>query len=468
MSQRSRIGILYPLLTLVIVASLAWLVTLTMKKKGPATVTSAPASRPVFAESSKPAPLVVSGTVVDDLTGSPIPDFTVTYGDFGHIPFWQHENVRSYTKGRFTYELPSYFDFKEFGVQVQAKGYKAAASRLVRRTESAPKLEFRLVPPERLAGVVRAPDGNPVAGAAVRVVTPGNYLRVSGGLPSSKEPLPPGNHRRVVKTDDAGRFEVDVDCEHCRIIVLHELGFADFTATQAARKSPDVSLQPWGVVKCDVILDGKPAVGATIFATWLKKQQDTRTDAHVDFETRKVTDAKGRCTLTHVRPGETVVAIYEPFDIGRRDSYWGSRSVRDVPLKMPAGAQVNVHIGGGGAEVIGRFTAGARKAAWEYAIARLRRPWPEGVAAPPPVDLLDDAMMRRDFPVEVKPDGTFRATDIPPGDWRIDAMVFVERKGEKLVHHAGDLLKRFSVPPPAADGRASIVDLEQLQSRCSV
>src|SRR6266700_416102 len=37
--------------------------------------------RPGVAGDQASAPLLVSGTVVDDRTGLPIPDFTVTYGD---------------------------------------------------------------------------------------------------------------------------------------------------------------------------------------------------------------------------------------------------------------------------------------------------------------------------------------------------------------------------------------------------
>jgi peroxiredoxin len=127
-------------------------------------------------------------------------------------------------------------------------------------------------------------------------------------------------------------------------------------------------------------------------------------------------------------------------------------------MEAQSGKEAAVHIGGGGAEVTGRLTAEGRDIRWKYAIARIRRAWPEGAVVAPPADWREEVLMRRDFPVEVNPDGTFRATDIPPGDWRIDAMVFIERKGVERVHHAGDALKRFHIPAIAkdADGAPAI------------
>jgi len=329
---------------------------------------------------------------------------------------------------------------------------------MIRRTEADVKLEFRLVPPEKFSAVVRGTDGKPVAGALVRVLTPGNYLAISSGAPSGDEPLPPGDEKRVAKTDGAGRFDVEVDCERCRVLVLHDAGFADLAATQAARESGAVALEPWGTIACDVNLSGKPAGGVRISAKSLEGTDGPVIDPHVAFDAKATTDASGRCTIMRVRPGKTVVGIYEPLEMGRRDSYWGTRQVRDIPMEAQSGKEAAVHIGGGGAEVTGRLAAEGRDIPWKYAIAHIRRAWPEGAVVAPPADWREEVLMRRDFPVEVNSDGTFRATDIPPGDWRIDAMVFIERKGVERVHHAGDAMKRFHIPPIAkgADGAPPI------------
>jgi peroxiredoxin len=61
--------------------------------------------------------------------------------------------------------------------------------------------------------------------------------------------------------------------------------------------------------------------------------------------------------------------------------------------------------------------------------------------------------MRRSIPVEVRPDGTFRATDVPPGDWRTEAMIFLERPGEERLKCAGDARRRFRIPP--VEGKAT-------------
>src|SRR5256885_492648 len=137
MDERSRVWRIRRFVVLSVIASLACFATI----------------KPGIAEERASAAPTVNGTVVDDRTGLPIPDFTVTYGDNGSIPYWQRRETRPFTDGRFGYGPPAYFDGKEYRIQVQAKGYKAAVSRLIRRTESDVKLDFRLVPPERFAGV---------------------------------------------------------------------------------------------------------------------------------------------------------------------------------------------------------------------------------------------------------------------------------------------------------------------------
>ncbi|HEY7120199.1 MAG TPA: hypothetical protein VH475_26665, partial [Tepidisphaeraceae bacterium] len=166
MVERSRVRGTYRFVTLSIIVPLACIAGLKPAK-------GAPASQPAQ------APPSASGRVIDDRTGLPVAEFTVTFGDEGSIPYWQHSNARRFGNGTFDYDLPPYFDGKEYRIQVRAKGYKAAASRVMRRTETAVKLEFRLVPPDRFAARVILPDGRPAAGAAMRVVTPGEYLRVS-------------------------------------------------------------------------------------------------------------------------------------------------------------------------------------------------------------------------------------------------------------------------------------------------
>jgi peroxiredoxin len=310
---------------------------------------------------------------------------------------------------------------------------------------------------------VLKPDGAPAVGAAVRVVTPGNYFVVRGGAASPDEPVPPGDERRVVKADDAGRYEVDVDCDHCRVVVLHDAGFAEFLTTQAAGRGRAVSLTPWGTVECNVQLDGRAAAGVRMAADSREEHGDDAgyNNSCVKFEARGVTGADGLCSLMRMPPGKAIVGIFEPLDMGRRDTYWGTRIVREEPVEVPAGGKVAAKIGGGGAEVTGRFTAEGRDIPWTYAIARLCRAWPVGVAAPPAIDWRDDVVRRRMFPVEVKPDGTFRVTDVPPGDWRIDAKVYVERPNVERLLTAGEVLKRFTVPPLKGDGggRAPAIDL---------
>jgi peroxiredoxin len=96
----------------------------------------------------------------------------------------------------------------------------------------------------------------------------------------------------------------------------------------------------------------------------------------------------------------------------------------------------------------------------------LYRAWPEGVPAPKPTDWSDEIMMGRSIPVEVRPDGTFRATDVPPGDWRMDGMVFLEQPGTERLHYVGRVAKQFHVPAEGANGGAKgAIDLGDVAAK---
>jgi len=414
--------------------------------------TSAPATTQPRAGDASSRIVPISGSVVDDRSGSPIAEFTVTYGEEGELPYWEERNARAFANGRFDYALPPYSEEKEYRIQIQARGYKSAASRKIRRTEAGVKLEFRLVQAEHFAGVVRGVDGKPAAGAMVRVVGPGRGLRVSGGTPTQELKLPPGETRRIAKTDEAGQFDVEVDSDHCHLVVLDESGFANIAATAAARKAGVISLQPWGSIACDVHLDGRPAAGLRMIAQTREDRGDQDSnEPFIDFDSKASTSADGRCRITRMRPGKTVVAVYEPRDMGRRDRAFGTKTLRETPVEVPAGGEVAVKIGGG-AEVTGRFTAEGREIPWKYAIARLYRAYPEGVPLPPAADWREEVLRGRMMPVQIKSDGSFRATDIPPGDWRFDAMVYLERPGMKRLRYAGDVRKRFQVSNAEGNG----------------
>ena len=64
-------------------------------------------------------------------------------------------------------------------VRVEAEGYLPSESRIFKDDESNVSLEFKLKRGTDLAGVVRTPDGKPLAGAEVILVLPPNGACVS-------------------------------------------------------------------------------------------------------------------------------------------------------------------------------------------------------------------------------------------------------------------------------------------------
>jgi peroxiredoxin len=112
--------------------------------------------------------------------------------------------------------------------------------------------------------------------------------------------------------------------------------------------------------------------------------------------------------------------------------------------------------------VTGRLAAPGREVPWEFALARLSPAVDEGWKA---ADWRDEVLVRHQIPVTIGEDGTFRATDVPPGEWRIDGIVFLpSAAGAGKLRTAGHIPKRFTVAaePATAAAPAKPVDLGEV------
>ena len=125
------------------------------------------------------------------------------------------------------------------------------------------------------AGVVQLPDGRPAAKAQLALASWTNEIKVQ----SSK--LSYGGHgeklRKIVETDEQGRFVMPAEADPWVVVVAHEAGYAEVASTNQslARKTPVgqeladipqdtavIELQPWGRVEVRVLTGDKPVVGA--------------------------------------------------------------------------------------------------------------------------------------------------------------------------------------------------------------
>ena len=100
------------------------------------------------------SPLQITGKVVDDATGKPIPAFRVTegiiwdrldvLGKVDHRPSWQMQRTSDETNGEFTrnYTRPEFARI----LRVEADGYEPCESRSIESDEGTIELEFRMKP----------------------------------------------------------------------------------------------------------------------------------------------------------------------------------------------------------------------------------------------------------------------------------------------------------------------------------
>jgi hypothetical protein len=92
------------------------------------------------------------------------------------------------------------------------------------------------------AGVVRLPDGAPLAGADVVLVTAGAVPTIHNGRIKPRGPSP------IFKSAADGRVALPVPEEDYAVVMLHDRGFAQRTGPQLAAE-PVVTVQPWGRIE---------------------------------------------------------------------------------------------------------------------------------------------------------------------------------------------------------------------------
>ena len=195
---------------------------------------------------------------------------------------------------------------------------------------------------------------------------------------------------------------------------------------------------------------------------------------------RKTTDRNGRFVFENIEPGEWRVGLFKECRVrnsgGYSPTFTSSHAVR---FGLDAGKTVRVQIGGTGRPVVGRLVPPkGEDVEVAYQGGSARRIWLKTPSPPCPKDLSEDQRrawyekwnrsdegkalwrQRRTYVVDVAPDGTFRAEDIPPGDYALH--VEVARRGEQLGRASGHASKSFTVPPIPSGRSDTPLDLGEV------
>ena len=377
----------------------------------------------------------ITGQVTDAVTGKPIPVF-------GIIPIdvfrknWLHAerfNARQGKNGRLDY-LATRTDIP-LRLQIEAMGYRTQLGPEYRVGGDGPRIQnFRLQPSKPISGVVLGTDGQPAKGVEVTLATPTEEIELDESH---------NNHRTF--TDAKGRFAFPDPGTPVIVVAQSKDGFvrADFPADRHDVGS--LRLQPWASVSGHFYDNGKPVEKATIllFSLSPRKLDEPKLDGTMQVRT----DETGRFEFTRVPPGPVQVRVHlGPW----RDADY--RSGPSVPLDLKPGEHVELNeMGKGGTIVEGKvkLTGSVPKdIECNYSLNYLVRR-EKGIESPVSIDRKkfdicrygwqgswmkapegDDYLRTlRYWFVKLKPDGSFRVSGVPAGEYDLVMQIYEKPEG---------------------------------------
>ncbi len=355
-----------------------------------------------------------------------IEQFTLVHGSGpalpGMRPIWIGDRPTTFTSGQF--DLSSGLspdDHSRQSILIEANGYQPVERLGFLSNSEDVACDFKLRKATPFSGIVRGPDGQPLAGADVALGDTGNSVPLYYYWVGTPLNVFPSTRTR---TDGTGRYSLPFRDRRAWIVVAHKSGFALRSPDQLAA-STEITVVPWGRIEGVVRIGTRSASSHRVGA----RLSDRRLfDGVVEHTTR--TDRDGRFTIENVAPGVLTV--------GRqvRDADGGGYTLSNsVDVEVAPGQTVRVEIGGPGRPVIGRFALTEGAVMINLASSRVR------MRSRPPVLRMPAGFMNftdeqwflwwdgfhqspegwaylegdRQFAVAIRPDGTFRIEDVPSG-----------------------------------------------------
>jgi RNA polymerase sigma factor (sigma-70 family) len=410
-----------------------------------------------------PDDIQVTIHALDADTGTPLSQFTVTFGrgDSETAQAYWGATPRQGSSGALAMTIsmwsPVYF------FRVEAPGYPQVIQHVKYGSRDI-SLDFRLKRTSEIALKVLNPDGSPAADEVV-YLTPRNEnfsLGITKPFRNFRDNLSP--KQRAYKTDGQGVLNVaDPNDPTMHVIIAAEAGFASLPLAEAS-KAP-IKLDAWARIEGRAWIGGKAASNQRININ-MGPSSSLEPFVFVDFKT--ITDADGNFAFTRVPPKRMIVGRHI------ESVFQFSTTTNIETIAALPGETSHVTIGGRGQPLIGRIVGNDNaplthvlfllgdltspprprmSAALERKQAELRNlpPGQYTVRAlelepemKPYLDALNEWIPKHHkYSFVVARDGSFRAEDIDPGTYELT--VDIQDESHRTV--SAKIQTTFTIPP---------------------
>jgi len=251
-------------------------------------------------------PTVVKGTVVDDETEAPVPEFSFSIANItdAQRPLqWIRRGTDLSTGKEGKFETMFTGGAPQGAIRIEADGYVAESSAPFEVDGKSKNLTFRMAKRELLKGLVRDSTGVPLAGADVVIITKTSEVQTENGR------VPEFLLRHTVHTVSAsnGTFRLPLQTDGYVLLVLHDAGYA----TVAGLTNSAVTLTPWGTIHGVAKTGTKPAARQALRLEYVNR---VTPDAYHNAET----DEKGSFRFERVMAGEVGVLTADKAGVAGR------------------------------------------------------------------------------------------------------------------------------------------------------
>jgi RNA polymerase sigma factor (sigma-70 family) len=436
-------------------------------------------------------PVKISGTVVDADTKTPIPAFRIVYGNHSGGPddvIWQTGSARKLANGKYSAEISQFFNGGK--LRIEAEDYIPAISRMIQGSEGTITVNFELKKGHGPSGIVVNPDGKPMPNMRVACIPQGTGLYFD-----SDQDLSNRADVAMVDTDKDGHFQFQPQDKKYAFVVFDDEGFALVTGEQLAGDGK-IKLQKWARIEGDYRRNASPAKSAVVGAT--PQWERSPTMGMIRMAARKATtDANGHFAIDRLPPCDQV-SLDELVPLGE-----GSETYAQLAqVTTTSGQTTTVHLGGKGRPVVGKASipAGMTEPV-DYRMQLSFQPvqsgedlrarymksivfpddfpdmtveqqsqWGQNYMKAHPEVMKEEEEIQQSagrlrlqfFPSK---DGTFRADDVEPGNYKINVILrapFVRFEG-RAPDVIGYAVMTFTVPARPACPTDEALDVGSIQ-----